>query len=262
MADNAKAYSFYIPAGDESLNKFIEAQSNLSSTIRLVLKAFAENYSDRYPDVSTMDLKELVRNTDIDADKLAETAAAEKKERQAREYRKESESEIKAENEAGQEQDETEADIENNTENNGDVEEDEGYDADEGYDENDADEGYDENDGHDEESENDEIIDMGAESEYDEDNSGISEPETGSEDEQPDPEDLMGDPSGPEAEPEIVKAPEPEPVKPEPVTKPKPESEARKDLRRAYNEQYESQETATLDDISAFDDINGMMGEM
>lgn len=79
MADNrCSAYSFYVPLGDKSLNDFVEAQSNLSMTIRLLIKGFIYNCGGEYPDVSLMDLKDLIANASIDPERLAELAAQEK----------------------------------------------------------------------------------------------------------------------------------------------------------------------------------------
>lgn len=67
MADNKCCpYSFYVPVKDKALNDFIEAQSNLSMSIRLLLKAFLGNYEKEYPDITTMDLRELIDNMNID----------------------------------------------------------------------------------------------------------------------------------------------------------------------------------------------------
>lgn len=67
MADNKCCpYSFYVPVKDKALNDFIESQSNLSMSIRLLLKAFLGNYEKEYPDITTMDLRELIDNMNID----------------------------------------------------------------------------------------------------------------------------------------------------------------------------------------------------
>lgn len=63
-------YSFYVPAKDQALCDFLEAQSNLSMTIRLLLKAFLANYDTEYPDVTTMDLRELLNNMIVDPEKM------------------------------------------------------------------------------------------------------------------------------------------------------------------------------------------------
>jgi len=67
MADNkCYSYSFYVPANDQKLCEFLEAQSNLSMSIRFVLKAFMANYGeDGIPDITTMDLKTLLNNMAI-----------------------------------------------------------------------------------------------------------------------------------------------------------------------------------------------------
>lgn len=67
MTDNKCCpYSFYVPVKDKDLCSFIESQSNLSMSIRLLLKAFIANYKDDYPDITTMDLKELINATNIE----------------------------------------------------------------------------------------------------------------------------------------------------------------------------------------------------
>lgn len=237
MAENAKAYSFYIPAGDESLAGFIDAQSNLSMSIRLVLKAFAENYADRYPDAATMDLKELVRNMDIGAEKLAEIAATEKA--------------------AAAKQEDNGKTAEKAPEPAPEAEQDPGYgksgpdEAAEGI----GDAAEPENGGADDEDEgeNDEIIVI---------DDGEDEPENEAEEAgaEDDPGSFLGGPEGDEAEPEIARLPDPEPEsKPDPEPKRKPaekkESEARKDMRKAYNDQQFSAEATSLDEIER------MMGE-
>lgn len=62
MNNKCCQYSFYIPANDQSLCDFLEAQSNLSMSIRLLIKAFLANYGDTIPDVTIVDLKELLNN--------------------------------------------------------------------------------------------------------------------------------------------------------------------------------------------------------
>jgi hypothetical protein len=62
MNNKCCQYSFYIPANDQPLCDFLEAQSNLSMSIRLLIKAFLANYSDTMPDVTIVDLKELLNN--------------------------------------------------------------------------------------------------------------------------------------------------------------------------------------------------------
>lgn len=101
MAEN-KSYSFYVSDNDKSLNDFIAAQSNLSMTIRLLLKGFICNYEDKYPDVVNMDLRELISNTGVDEERLAEIAAMEKqsikgKERVSHEEQERFETETNAE---------------------------------------------------------------------------------------------------------------------------------------------------------------------
>ena len=48
-------------------------------SIRLLLKAFLGNYEKDYPDVTTMDLRELIDNMNIDPDVLAEMSEREHK---------------------------------------------------------------------------------------------------------------------------------------------------------------------------------------
>ena len=62
MNNKCCQYSFYIPANDQPLCDFLEAQSNLSMSIRLLIKAFLANYGDTIPDVTIVDLKELLNN--------------------------------------------------------------------------------------------------------------------------------------------------------------------------------------------------------
>lgn len=80
MADNKCCpYSFYVPVKDKALNDFIEAQSNLSMTIRLLLKAFIGNYDKEYPDVTMMDLRELMNSMKIDPEVITEMMMENKK---------------------------------------------------------------------------------------------------------------------------------------------------------------------------------------
>lgn len=66
-------YSFYVPIKDEALCKFIESQSNLSMSIRLLIKAFIANYgdNDEYPDITVMDLRELINAVGIPQNAVA-----------------------------------------------------------------------------------------------------------------------------------------------------------------------------------------------
>lgn len=68
-------YSFYVPANDQALCDFLEAQSNLSMSIRLLVKAFIANYGDEYPDITIMDLRELLANMQINPEIMAEKEA-------------------------------------------------------------------------------------------------------------------------------------------------------------------------------------------
>jgi len=78
MASDNKCcpYSFYVPAKDQALCDFLEAQSNLSMSIRLLIKAFMANYdiggddTTEYPDITTMDLRKLLDNTIVDPEKM------------------------------------------------------------------------------------------------------------------------------------------------------------------------------------------------
>ncbi len=119
MAEN-KSYSFYVSDNDKSLNDFIAAQSNLSMTIRLLLKGFICNYEDKYPDVVNMDLRELISNTGVDEERLAEIAAMEKqsvkgKERVSHEEQERLEAETNAEAEV-EDEDENKAEDEQSSE--------------------------------------------------------------------------------------------------------------------------------------------------
>ena len=66
MSTQFNAYSFYVPTRDQALCDFLEAQSNVSGSICMLLKAFVSNYSKDYPDVTTMDLHELLESMNID----------------------------------------------------------------------------------------------------------------------------------------------------------------------------------------------------
>lgn len=68
MADGKyKPYSFYVPAQDAELMSFIASQSNMSLSMRLLMKAFiASNRHETDIDVSTMDLGDLIRSMRVD----------------------------------------------------------------------------------------------------------------------------------------------------------------------------------------------------
>lgn len=68
-------YSFYVPTNDQALCDFLEAQSNLSMSIRLLIKAFIANYGNEYPDITIMDLKELLANMQVKPEVMAEKEA-------------------------------------------------------------------------------------------------------------------------------------------------------------------------------------------
>lgn len=75
-------YSFYIPENDTKLVQFVRAQTNLSFSVRLLMKAFMAAYKDEIQDVSTADLSDLiaaVRIAELDT-KAAGPAAAPKNE--------------------------------------------------------------------------------------------------------------------------------------------------------------------------------------
>ena len=68
MADGKyKPCSFYVPEKDTELLRFMAAQSNMSMSMRLLMKAFlASNRHETDIDVSTMDLADLVRSMRVD----------------------------------------------------------------------------------------------------------------------------------------------------------------------------------------------------
>ena len=61
-----KRYCIYFPEQDKQLCDFLDSQSNVSLSVRLLIKGFLSNYNDRYPDIAVMDLKELLQNSMID----------------------------------------------------------------------------------------------------------------------------------------------------------------------------------------------------
>ena len=80
MQDNKCCpYSFYVPAKDKQLCDFLESQSNLSMSIRLLLKAFIANYDQEYPDVTVMDLRELMESMVVNPEEVLQGVVAEKK---------------------------------------------------------------------------------------------------------------------------------------------------------------------------------------
>lgn len=68
MADGkCKACSFYVPERDTELLRFMAAQSNMSLSMRLLMKAFlASNRHATDIDVSLMDLADLIRSMRVD----------------------------------------------------------------------------------------------------------------------------------------------------------------------------------------------------
>lgn len=60
-------YSFYVPERDDALLRFVEAQSNLSMSIRLLIKAFIAGNGTPETDVTMMDLNQLIRSMRLDA---------------------------------------------------------------------------------------------------------------------------------------------------------------------------------------------------
>ncbi len=67
-----KRYCIYFPEQDKQLCDFLDSQSNVSLSVRLLIKGFLSNYKDRYPDIAVMDLKELLQNSVIDDRSLIE----------------------------------------------------------------------------------------------------------------------------------------------------------------------------------------------
>lgn len=65
--DKYKPCSFYIPVKDTDLVKFVSSQSNISLSMRLLMKAFiASNRGATDIDVSYMDLSDLIRSMRAD----------------------------------------------------------------------------------------------------------------------------------------------------------------------------------------------------
>lgn len=60
-------YSFYVPERDDALLRFVEAQSNLSMSVRLLIKAFIAGNGTPETDVTMMDLNQLIRSMRLDA---------------------------------------------------------------------------------------------------------------------------------------------------------------------------------------------------
>lgn len=74
MADSKFiCYSFYVPENDTQLQGFIDAQMNLSLTMRLLMKAFLAGNGGLDPesvDVGVMDLAALIRSMQVTPDLL------------------------------------------------------------------------------------------------------------------------------------------------------------------------------------------------
>lgn len=229
MADNrCSAYSFYVPLGDKSLNDFVEAQSNLSMTIRLLIKGFIYNCGGEYPDVSLMDLKDLIANASIDPERLAELAAQEKPRGRDRQKTagidRGDKADIVAEPETPEvidlDDEEDEADA---------PEDDIGNDQAEATESDTA------------KPAEDEEISIGDDEDEDETGEEIAEPEA-------EPEQS----SEPEPEPEPEPKPEPKPAEPEKPAAPKPASKpaaAPLTGRAAYNQAQDEEEVGDIDDI-------------
>ena len=79
MADyRCSAYSIYVPEKDAQLNGFLAAQSNVSMSVRLLLKCFLANCGSEYPDLSIMDLRELMNLAAISPEQISEELAVER----------------------------------------------------------------------------------------------------------------------------------------------------------------------------------------
>lgn len=67
MADGKfKPFSFYIPESDTQLLQFLAYQSNMSLSMRLLMKAFIAGNRGLVDDISTMDLADLIRAVRVD----------------------------------------------------------------------------------------------------------------------------------------------------------------------------------------------------
>lgn len=53
-------YSFYVPENDAQLMRFVKSQSNLSLSVRLLMKAFLSAYKGEIQDVAAADLSDLI----------------------------------------------------------------------------------------------------------------------------------------------------------------------------------------------------------
>ena len=64
--EDATRLSLYISPKDEILNNFMNSQSNVSASIRMLVKAFVANYKQPDFDIQFMDLKDLLDNAVFD----------------------------------------------------------------------------------------------------------------------------------------------------------------------------------------------------
>lgn len=55
-----RPFSFYVPEDDAQLMRFVKSQSNLSLSVRLLMKAFLSAYKDDLQDVAAADLSDLI----------------------------------------------------------------------------------------------------------------------------------------------------------------------------------------------------------
>ena len=210
MADNKfKSYSFYIPAGDKALESFVEAQSNLSMSIRLLLKGFMANCNGKHPDVPNMDLKELLEGMDISAEDLQEIRSGENI-RERRSRKAASAPASKGDEEIGLDA----------------AGDDDEYDADSDK----------------------SVVDIGADEEEPEfgDGSGEDDAVPAIEDDKDDEPEEAGDGTA-ETEPKSVQEPEPAPA-PKPEPKPAAKPEPKKSVRDEYNSSRDG-EDAGMDEI-------------
>lgn len=67
-------YSFYVPENDEQLVRFVKAQSNLSLSVRMLMKAFIAANKGVMRDAASEDLLDLVHDMELPAAQNAEKA--------------------------------------------------------------------------------------------------------------------------------------------------------------------------------------------
>lgn len=82
-------YSFYVPENDAQLMRFVKSQSNLSLSVRLLMKAFLSAYKGEMQDVAAADLSDLIRGVrleNIQGLQLAEQPEARDGGREVQEY--------------------------------------------------------------------------------------------------------------------------------------------------------------------------------